>query len=97
MTSYKDKDIINLLRNIPIFQGLNETDYAGIIPLLTLEKYPAGTRIIKEGSHGDSMCIIIKGAVKITKTEETSEEILLEVMYNESYFGEFSLVDNKPP
>ncbi len=96
MTSYKEKDIITILGNIPIFQGLIEADYTEITPLLKLEKYPSGDHIIKEGTHGDSMCVIIKGAVKITKTGEAGEDILLETLYAGSYFGEFSLVDNMP-
>lgn len=96
MTPYKDKDIITILGNIPVFQGLNEADYSEITPLLKMEKYLPGVHIIKEGTHGDSMCIIIRGAVKITKTGEAGEEILLETLYAGSYFGEFSLVDNMP-
>jgi serine phosphatase RsbU (regulator of sigma subunit) len=96
MITQKEKDIINILKNIPIFQGLDEADYREIIPLLKQEAYAAGARIIKEGTRGDSMCIIIRGAVAITKTDKTNEEILLEVLYSESYFGEFSLVDNMP-
>lgn len=96
MTAYKDKDIIDILGNIPIFQGLDQADYTEIIPLLRQEVYPPGTHIIKEGTHGDSMCVIIRGAVKVTKTDQASEEILLETLYAGSYFGEFSLVDNMP-
>jgi serine phosphatase RsbU (regulator of sigma subunit) len=96
MIDYNNKDIIDILGNIPIFQGLSETDYAEITPLLRHEKYFPGMHIIKEGTHGDSMCVIIKGSVKVTKTEGSTEEILLEVLYSGSYFGEFSLVDNMP-
>ncbi len=96
MTTYKDKDIITILGNIPVFQGLTEADYSEITPLLKHERYLSGDQIIKEGTHGDSMCVIIRGAVKITKTGEAGEEILLDTFYPGSYFGEFSLVDNMP-
>ena len=78
MTTYKDKDIITILGNIPVFQGLTEADYSEITPLLKHERYLSGDQIIKEGTHGDSMCIIISGAVKITKSGDAGEEILLE-------------------
>ncbi len=96
MTLYNKKDIIDILGNIPIFQGLSESDYADITPLLRQEKYSPGMHIIKEGTHGDSMCIIIRGTVKVTKSEGSGEEVLLEILYAGSYFGEFSLVDNMP-
>jgi len=96
MTAYRDKDIINILGNIPIFQGLDAADYAEILPLLRHETCPPGAFIIREGTHGDSMCVIIRGSVKVTKTGEDGEEILLEPLYAGSFFGEFSLVDNMP-
>ncbi len=96
MTAYKDRDIITILGNIPVFQGLAEADYAEIMPLLKPEYFSPGAHIIKEGTHGDSMCIIISGAVKITKSGEAGEEILLDTFYTGSYFGEFSLVDSMP-
>ncbi|TFH40143.1 MAG: cyclic nucleotide-binding domain-containing protein, partial [Chrysiogenales bacterium] len=96
MENYNDKEIIGILGNIPIFQGLEKTDYAEILPLLRLEKYPPGAQIIREGAQGDSMCIIIRGTVRVTKTDESEVEIPLEILYPGSYFGEFSLVDNMP-
>lgn len=96
MTHDKNRDIINILGNIPIFQGLDEASYREIIPLLRPEKHAPGSYIIKEDTHGDSMCIIKRGAVKVTKTDEMEEEILIQVLHEESYFGEFSLVDNMP-
>ena len=96
MTTGSDRDITYILRNIPIFQGLGDGDYAEIIPLLKSESYPPGARIIKEGAHGDSMCVIVRGTVKVSKTDEAGEDIPLETLYAESYFGEFSLVDNMP-
>jgi serine phosphatase RsbU (regulator of sigma subunit) len=96
MTPGTDKDITYILKNIPIFQGLSDGDYAEIIPLLKSETYPPGASIIKEGAHGDSMCVIVRGTVKVSKTDEAGEDIFLETLYAESYFGEFSLVDNMP-
>jgi phosphoserine phosphatase RsbU/P len=96
MTHASEHDITVILKNIPIFQGLGDGDYAEIIPLLRHETYAPGASIIKEGAHGDSMCVIVKGAVKVTKTDETGDEILLETLYDESFFGEFALVDNMP-
>ena len=96
MTHPSNRDITFILKNIPIFQGLGDNDYAEIIPLLKRETYRPGDKIIREGTQGDSMCVIVKGAVKVTKTDETGDDILLETLYDESFFGEFSLVDNMP-
>ena len=44
MMPYSEKEITTFLRNIPIFQGLDDRDYREIIPLLTLERYRVATR-----------------------------------------------------
>lgn len=96
MNSYSSREIINILTDIPIFNGLSHDDLNIIIPLLKPESYKPKTRIINEGSHGTSMYVICSGRVKVTRTEATGEEISLGFLYAGSYFGELSLIDNLP-
>ncbi len=96
METITEKSIIHILRNIPIFQSLNGDEFRKIIPLLQLETHEPESYVIKEGTVGDSMFIIINGAVKITKKDDDGEELFILVLYGGSYFGEFSLIDNMP-
>ena len=90
------ENILDILKNIPIFQDLNTDDLKLIVPLLEQRVYEPGTIIIEEGAYGDSMCIIIYGAVNVTKGEDTDEKISLGTLYDGSFFGELSLIDNLP-
>ncbi len=96
MENITEKNIINILRNIPIFQSLNDEEFRKIIPLLKLETHEPESYIISEDTVGDSMFIIIDGAVKITKKDDDGEELFILALYSGSYFGEFSLIDNMP-
>jgi len=96
MSTKNDKEIIKVLKSIPIFQGLDDEEYGKFIPYLELLSFPTDTRIINEGTTGESMFILITGTVKVTKTEKNNEEIFLQALYAGSYFGELSLIDNMP-
>lgn len=63
------------------------------------EKYgqvvEAGRVIFKEGEPGDTMYIIQKGRVKITKRVDNVEKILM-VLGKGDFFGEMALIRNTP-
>ncbi len=67
-----------------------------MMPLLKNEEFAKDARIIEEGSIGDSMYIILKGSVRVTKYGQNEQEILISSMGTGSYFGELSLVDKLP-
>ncbi|MBN1532635.1 MAG: SpoIIE family protein phosphatase [Spirochaetes bacterium] len=87
---------VDMLETIPVFQGLTRDELGLIVPLLEQVSYTPDKRVIKEGAYGNSMYIIIRGTVKVTKSESSSEEVFLQLLYAGSYFGEFSLIDNMP-
>ena len=63
------------------------------------EKYgqvvEAGRVIFKEGEPGDTMYIIQKGRIKITKRVDNVEKILM-VLGKGDFFGEMALIRNTP-
>ncbi len=96
MTTIDPESIISILSEIPIFHGLEQQQLYAIVPLLKLMKYPPDTMIIKEGSVGDSMYVILRGSVRVTRRDKDKEDISLSTLHVGSYFGEFSLIDNLP-
>ncbi len=89
-------ELIKILSQISIFNGLSDEELKNIIPLLKTLTSPPETLIIKEGTEGDSMYIIKKGSVCVAKTENNRDYITLGNLYSGSYFGELSLIDNLP-
>jgi serine phosphatase RsbU (regulator of sigma subunit) len=96
MSQENDKDIIAILNNISVFNGLTDSELREIVPLLEPQVYPPKVQIIEEGSPGDSMFILKKGTVTVSKSENSNEKVNLGNIYSGSYFGELSLIDSLP-
>ena len=89
-------NVEHLLHQIPIFNGLAHDQLVEVLPLLTREQYPTQHMIIKEGSPGDSLFIVIRGSVRVTKKAEDGEDVFISNMVPGAYFGELALIDKQP-
>lgn len=90
--------IINpdLLRNIPLFELLDENEIYALAQQLDQKHFWAGQMIFNEGDPGGTMFIVHSGKVELFTTDEADERILLSFMNRGELFGEFSLLDNEP-
>lgn len=90
--------ILPILKKIPLFTDLNETEHAEIIKNIMMNFMPAGHVFFHEGDTDQNGMYIIKhGMVKITrkkKSYDTDEEIA--VLSDHDFFGEMSLVTSEP-
>jgi len=95
---------INLFKKISLFQDLKESEVKQVLSLSVPRTFPAGAVIIREDEAGDSMFIMLRGEVEITKRlglvldEETPRErIIIRLKAEEGVcFGEMSLLENEP-
>ncbi len=87
---------VTVLRKVPVFKGLSTTSLGKILPLLEKEVFAPDTYIIKEGTVGDSMYIITNGSVRVLKSVNFNQEMIINHLYNDTYFGELALIDNLP-
>ena len=55
-------------RKIALFAACSDKDLETIKPIFALADFPAGEKIIVEGDSGDTMYILVKGRVRITKS-----------------------------
>lgn len=89
-------DAVKVLRKVPLFLDFNKENIKKLVPLFKEEDYPADAYIITEGTVGDSMYIIVSGSVKILKKVAEGEEMVINHLFGETYFGELALIDNLP-
>ena len=89
-------DIAKVLKKVPLFQDFNKGDIEELVPLFKEEEHPVDAYIITEGAVGDSMYIIVSGSVKILKKVNETEEMIINHLFSETYFGELALIDNLP-
>jgi uncharacterized membrane protein len=85
-----------LLRSIPMFEGLSEDDLGALVPTVTERHFAAGQVIITQGEPGSEMFIVASGHVNIFLPGEASRRVSLKDITKGEYFGELALFDDKP-
>jgi CRP/FNR family cyclic AMP-dependent transcriptional regulator len=89
--------LIELLRQISLFDGLLPVHLQRIAYLVQEVNYGAGEAVFKHGDEGDGLYLILAGAVRISRTVSGMGEEALAVLRPGMYFGEMSIVDDDVP
>jgi CRP/FNR family cyclic AMP-dependent transcriptional regulator len=87
---------IIFLKKVPIFAELNSEILIALSEILNEEYYPANSIIFKENDIGDTLYIIFRGEVEISKTTEDGEKKVLAHLGATDIFGEMGVFDDKP-
>ncbi len=96
--SHKDtQTILSILKKTPLLEELNEDDHKEIISRITMEYFPKGHIIFKEGMPGDSFFIIKRGMVRVFHDAEDQTEVKeIAMLGDNDFFGEMALIKEKP-
>jgi uncharacterized membrane protein len=87
---------IDLLRSIPMFEGLGQDDLESLAASLIERRLKAGAMIFEMGDAGSEMFIVAEGHVNIHLPGEASRRVSLKDIARGEYFGELALFDDKP-
>jgi CRP-like cAMP-binding protein len=87
---------LEYLKKIPLFSKFTEKELKSIGSLLKEREYKKGEIIVKQGDEGVGLFIIKNGKVKVSKTIASGKVIDIAVHSDGEYFGELSMLDNKP-
>jgi len=92
----KESDTVLTLKQIPIFADLTEKEFTQIEKIIHKRNYKPKEFIFKESAPGVGMYIIMKGSVDIVLNSSTEDETILATMKEGNFFGELTLLDEKP-
>lgn len=84
----------DLLKQLFLFQELNEVDIAHIVTRFRPYTFAADKVVFAQGDEGDMFFVIFKGRVKITQENRKGERVLT-VLGAGEYFGEEALLFNR--
>lgn len=86
------------LKHIAVLQAMDDDALARLAAALEQKDYADGQTVFAEGDPGDSMYFIVKGCVRIEKRAQATSAVnkTLTVLEAGDYFGEMSLLDQKP-
>jgi CRP-like cAMP-binding protein len=80
-----------VLRSIPLFQGMTDTAVDAIADLAEEASFPAGGELTREGEPGESFLVIVTGRASVEIGTRTVRELGAG-----DYLGEISLIDGRP-
>ncbi len=81
------------MRNVGFFSRLGREQLGQVMPYMLILEYAAGVKVCGEGEVGDSLYLIQKGRVQITKNGWDRPVATLE---EGDFFGEMSLLFGEP-
>lgn len=84
-------DPSELLRKVPFFQGIPPEVFKGVAARLQSRNLPAGEIIIQQGEAGDSLFLIARGVIRVSRKDGDVEYDLATLMAGD-FFGEMSLL-----
>ena len=81
----------DLLRLVPLFNGLTERSFEAIANLASETDYAVGDHLVRQGEPGDSFIIIVTGRATVDRDGKTLREL-----GPGDFLGEISLIDASP-
>jgi len=95
---YRKRVLARVLAITPVFEGVPPEARMALADKFRLQTYESGSEIVKEGESGDVFYLIRSGHVKISTRgmRNQGEPVELGSMGEGSFFGEVSLLTDKP-
>jgi ATP/ADP translocase len=89
-------DIILKLKTVEIFEGLNINELAAVASVTEEVFFDSMDTVIREGDAGDTLFLILEGAVEVIKSGDKGAEVTLDHIGAGDYFGEMALFEEIP-
>jgi len=86
-------EVIDFFQNVMPFNQLSREALGDMVDDITMEYYPKGEMILKQhGPPSSFLGVIKKGGVKIFKTSDNGEEVIVDLRSEGEHFGIISLI-----
>ncbi len=86
---------INIIRKIPLFSPLAETDLERLASLLRRKILRKGEVLFRQGDEGTALYIILQGRIKISVSRRM-DTVTLAILGEGEFLGEMALLDDMP-
>lgn len=85
-----------ILKKVSLFANFPDNALEDLGKVMERKRLPAGSILFRQGDEGDALYIVEQGSVVIYSQAETGEEVIFAHLNSGDYFGEMSLIENKP-
>lgn len=86
----------SFLRQVPLFQGLNESELERIEEIAVSRYFPRRTTVFSEGSEKEAVYFIQDGLVKTYKTDENGHEQIVSILKPGEMFPHTGFFNQNP-
>jgi len=86
---------VRLLKRVPLFSQLDDDELEKIRKLCVTQHYGRDRIILIEEESGNTLFLIQKGRVKVSRMSDDGREVILSILEPGDFFGELSLIDGK--
>ncbi len=83
------------IRRVPIFENLTDKDVELLSDAIHSETYAKGEYVFRTGEQSDTLYVVHKGVVKITKVSESGKEHILRFLFPGDFDGQFALFNEE--
>lgn len=87
---------VDLIREMPLFSGLSDDEFAAIYGRLGRRTFGRGVFIFHKDSPGRALYIVESGRVRLFSISDTGQEVSLNLCCPGEVFGELAVLDGRP-
>jgi CRP-like cAMP-binding protein len=81
---------------VPLFSDLSKSAFMTVVDMLDMRMEGPGTTLVKEGSRGQSMFVLVQGQVRVDRELADGKTKTVARMRGGSFFGEMALMSDSP-
>jgi CRP/FNR family cyclic AMP-dependent transcriptional regulator len=87
---------VAVLRNVPLFSGLDQAEFKRLAKIATRRRAANGEYVVRAGEQAESLIILLTGRAKVTNVDADGREVILAWLAPGEFFGEMGLIDGIP-
>lgn len=95
MTRMTREDLHDALKQLVLFNALNDRGLSALSAIVRLEQYQNTDTIIQQGSPANGVYILLEGNIKVSMKTSTGAIVVLDELSSGSVFGTLAAIDRK--
>ncbi|MFD2445137.1 Crp/Fnr family transcriptional regulator [Bacillus sp. CGMCC 1.16607] len=95
MCCQKHHQTDSCVRSVPVFKGLGDEEVQSLNQVVKSQTYHKGEYIFREGEPSETLFVVHKGTIKVSKVSDEGKEQILRILFPGDFIGQYSLMENK--